>query len=200
MENKDVKNEESKVTEEVEEKNEKAESSKSNKIKEELEKANADCEHWKNEYYRAYADMANLRKEIERDHKEAIKYRLEDFVQEILGVLDAFDMAFRVKPASQETQNYLKGFEYVYKQLLSVLENEGIHEIAPKIGDQFDEKVMHAVDTVEDEGDENIVKEVTLKGYKLHDHLVRAAMVTVSKHPCSKDVKEEQESKDEKLA
>ena len=33
---------------------------------EELEKAKADMEHWKNEYYKAYADMANLRKDIQK--------------------------------------------------------------------------------------------------------------------------------------
>lgn len=43
---------------------------------EELEKAKADMEHWKNEYYKAYADMANLRKDIQKDHQEVIKYRV----------------------------------------------------------------------------------------------------------------------------
>lgn len=163
------------------------------KTQDDLEKALYDSEHRKNEYYKAYADMANLRKEIERDHKEAVKYRLEGFVENILGVLDAFDMAFRVEPTNTETKNYLIGFEYVYKQLLSILEGEGIQELSPKINDKFDEKTMQAVDTVEDEGEENLVKEITLRGYKLHDHLVRPAMVIVSKHPSSKDVKENDE-------
>ena len=46
---------------------------------EEIEKAHADMEHWKNEYYRVYADMANLRKDIEKDHREVVKYRIEGF-------------------------------------------------------------------------------------------------------------------------
>lgn len=207
MEEKEVKSEEvssnETVNTEKEEPNEnlsKKEQSLLKKKEEELEKALHDVEYWKNEYYRAYADMANLRKDIEKDHKEAIKYRLEDFVENILGVLDAFDMAFRAKPQNQETQNYLKGFEYVYKQLLSVLESEGIKEIAPNINDKFDEKTMHAVDTIEDEGEENLVKSVTLRGYKLHDHLVRAAMVIVSKHPSSNDVKENEETDEAKNA
>ena len=170
---------------------------KINSLKEELEKAKFDIEHWKNEYYKAFADMANLRKEIEKDHREAIKYRLEDFVDSLLGVLDAFDMAFKVKPSNPETENYLKGFEYVHKQLLSVLEAEGIQTISPNLNDKFDEKTMHAVDTVEDEGEENLVKEITFKGYKLHDHLVRAAMVVVSKHPTIKDVEEENKNEKE---
>ena len=196
METKEVNTDESKVQEENKE------TSKVNKdeitsLKEELEKAKFDIEHWKNEYYKTFADMANLRKEIEKDHREAIKYRLEDFVDSLLGVLDAFDMAFKVKPSNPETENYLKGFEYVHKQLLSVLEAEGIQTISPNLNDKFDEKTMHAVDTVEDEGEENLIKEITFKGYKLHDHLVRAAMVVVSKHPTIKDVEEENKNEKE---
>ena len=94
-------------------------------------------------------------------------------------------------------KNYLIGFQYVQNSLLSILENEGVTKIEPKVGDKFDVNIMHAVEAVEDEGEENIVKEVTLKGYKLYDHLVRAAMVVVSKHPTPNDVKEEEN--DEKL-
>jgi molecular chaperone GrpE len=152
-----------------------------------LEKANADMEYWKNQYYKAYADMANLRKEIERDHREAIKYRLEDFADSLLGVLDAFDIAFKTQPSNPETANYLKGFEFVYKQLLQVLENEGINTIEPIVGGKFDETTMHAVGTVEDEGEEGIIKQVQLKGYKLYDHLIRASMVIVTKKPENKE-------------
>ncbi len=196
MDTKEVNKEECEVKKEGKE-NKKENKDELKTLKDELEKAKFDVEHWKNEYYKAFADMANLRKEIERDHKEAIKYRLEDFVDSLLGVLDAFDMAFRVKPSSTETENYLKGFEYVHKQLLTVLEAEGIQTISPNINDKFDEKTMNAVDTVEDEGEENLVKDVTFKGYKLHDHLVRAAMVVVSKHPTQKDVKDEKKEEKE---
>ena len=41
------------------------------KLNEELDKAKADRDYWKNMYYKAYADMENLRKDIEKDHKNA---------------------------------------------------------------------------------------------------------------------------------
>ena len=41
---------------------------KLHKLEEEKEKAKADAEHWKNEYFRAYADTQNLRKQLEKDH------------------------------------------------------------------------------------------------------------------------------------
>ncbi|MGN1278558.1 MAG: nucleotide exchange factor GrpE [Candidatus Onthovivens sp.] len=169
-------------------------------VEEELLKAKSDAEHWKNEYYKAYADMANLRKQIEKDHRESLKYRIEGFAENLLSILDAFDMALKNKPTTTEMKNYLIGFEYVHNSLLSVLENEGIQILEPKIGDKFDENTMHAVETKESDGEENLITEVRMKGYKLHDHLIRAAMVAVSKHPSPKDEKEEDNREEESQA
>lgn len=147
----------------------------------EIEQLKSDSEHWKNEYYKAYADMANLRKDIQKDHEEVLKYRVEGFVDNLLGVLDSFDMAFKNEPNSPEMKNYLLGFKYVYNQLLEVLKNEGIEIIEPKIGDKFDESKMHAVEKEFDETlPEGSVKQLNLKGYKLHNHIIRAAMVVTS--------------------
>ena len=166
---------------------------------EELEKAKADMEHWKNEYYKAYADMANLRKDIQKDHQEVIKYRVEGLVDNLLPVLDAFDIALKADVKNEETKNYLLGFKYVYTQLLQVLEGEGIQVIEPSIDSKFDEKTMHAVETIESDGEEHLVKKVNLKGYKLYDHLVRAAMVVTSvKH--KEENKDTKETTEEKVA
>lgn len=180
--------EESKETSNIDLK--KAYKDKLNKQEEEITKLKADLEHWKNEYYKAYADMANLRKSMEKDQREALKYRVEGFAQNLLQVLDAFDMAFKQEATNDVVKNYLVGFQYVYKQLVNILTDEGIIEIEPKVGDKFDESTMHAVDTVEDDGEENIIKNVNLKGYKLYEHLIRPAMVVVTKKP-SEDKKDD---------
>ena len=163
---------------------------------EEIEKAKADCEHWKNEYYRVYSDIANLRKEIEKDHRDVIKYRIEGFVDKLISTMDAFDMAFKAEASSEELKNYLKGFKYVYNTLQTILEEEGVNIINPPLESKFDEKTMQIVDTIDFDGEENIVKQVTMKGYKLHDHLIRAACVVVSKKP---DVKEESDLNEEEV-
>ena len=153
---------------------------KINKLNEEKEKAKADAEHWKNEYYRAYADTKNLRNQLEKDHMMAMKYRAEGFVDELLPVLDSFYMVLKNEPTNPELKNYLIGFQYIYKNLVSVLENEGVTEISPKVGDKFSSDTMNAVETVESDGEENLVVDVHVKGYKLHDRLIRPANVTVS--------------------
>ena len=167
--------------EEVKEKKSKDEK-KIQELEEELEKLKSDVEHWKNEYYRAYADTKNLRNSLEKEHSEAIKYRAIGFIEELLPVLDSFHMALANEPTSQELKNYLVGFQFVYRNLISVLENEGVEEIAPNVGDKFSDATMNAVDTTEQEGEENLVTKVYGKGYKLHQRLIRPAMVSVSKN------------------
>ena len=146
---------------------------------EKLAKAEADVNHWKNEYYRAYADTKNLRSKLEKDFKEAVKYRVEGFVDELLPILDSFESVLKQDVQDPNLKNYLVGFQYVYKNLLAVLENEGVKAFVPKVDDKFDPHTMDAIDTVEGEKD-NIVTKVYASGYKLHDHLIRPARVQVS--------------------
>ena len=160
-------------------------------LEQELAKLKADVEHWKNEYYRAYADTQNLRKSLEKEHSDIIKYRAMGFIEDLLPVLDSFHMALANEPTSQELKNYLVGFQFVYRNLVSVLENEGVTEISPKIGDKFSDKTMNAVDITVQEGEENLITKVYAKGYELHGRLIRPAQVSVSKNK-----KEENEPKE----
>ena len=168
----------------------KKEKKKIDKLEEELEKAKADVEHWKNEYYRAYADTKNLRNSLEKDHREALKYRSEGFIEELLPILDSFHMALGNEPSDPNLKNYLTGFQFIYKNLVNVLANEGVEEILPEIGKDFDPLKMNAVDSVEAE-EANKVMKVYGKGYRLHDRLIRPAMVQVSVKKKEDNQKEE---------
>ena len=150
------------------------------KLEEEKEKAIADANHWKNEYFRAYADTKNLRSQLEKDHLAAMKYRAEGFIEDLLPVLDSFHVVLSNEPSDPALKNYLVGFQYIYRNLVAALENEGVTEISPKVGDKFSADTMQVVETVESEGEENIIVDVHVKGYKLHDRLIRPANVTVS--------------------
>ncbi len=157
----------------------KKEKKKLDKVKEELESLKAEVNHWKNEYYRAYADTKNLRSNLEKDYHNAIKYRSEGFIEELLPILDSFHMALSNEPDDPKLKNYLTGFQYVYRNLVAVLENEGVTEIVPEVGKKFDPNVMDAVDTEVQEED-NLILKVYGNGYKLHDRIIRPAKVQVS--------------------
>lgn len=125
-----------------------------------------------------------------------MRYRAEGFVDQLLPSLDAFHMALDAPAPTKEAANYQVGFTYIYNQLIQALASEGLSELAPKVGDKFDPAYMNAIDVAEDESAEpNTVLKVHSKGYKLHDRLIKAAMVTVAKAPSKK---EEQPAEEEK--
>lgn len=149
---------------------------------------------WKNEYYKAYADLDNLRKSLEKDHQQALKYRAEGFLDELIPVLDNFYIALQGNVNGEEAKNYRIGFSYIYNQLVNALTNEGVKEAEVKLGDTFDANYMHAIDTLETEEEPNKVVKINQKGYYLKDRLIRPAMVTVSK---KKEEKKEEPKKEE---
>ena len=169
-----VENKEAELHEELPKKEKK----KLEKANEEIEKLKAEVNHWKNEYYRAYADTKNLRNNLEQDYKNALKYRSEGFIEELLPILDSFHMALANEPSDPTLKNYLTGFQYVYRNMVAVLENEGVSELVPEAGKKFDPNTMDAVDTVEGDQD-NVVLKVYGCGYKLHDRIIRPAKVQV---------------------
>ena len=172
---------------------------KLDKLKEEKDKAVADAEYWKNEYYRAYADTKNLRAQLEKDHMSAMKYRAEGFIDELLPGLDSFHVVLSNEPEDPNLKNYLIGFQFIYKNLVAALENEGVQEISPNVGDKFDSATMNAVELQESDGEENRILKVVTKGYKLHDRLIRPVNVIVSGHPKKEDDKQEEEKPAPKL-
>lgn len=167
---------------------------KKDKANKKIDELNSQVEYWKNKYYTAYADLENLRKSIEKDHREALKYRSEGFVEKLITPLDGFHMALSMEPKNDEMKAFLQGFSYIYSNIIQAMESEGVSEIAPQINSKFDVNTMHAVDTIEcPDLEENLVVKVYANGYKLHERIIRPAMVYVS----IKHKKLEEENKDE---
>lgn len=169
-----------KEIQENEESIKKSHKKKIEKLYEEIDALKAEANHWKNEYYRAYADTKNLRNSIEKDYKDALKYRAEGFIDNLLPILDTFYLVLQNEPKDEATRNYLVGFQFLYKNFEKALEDEGLSEINPTVGSKFDPKVMEAIDTIESEEEDNIIKEIKRKGYKMHDRLIRPAGVVVA--------------------
>lgn len=166
-------------------------------LKAELAKSKEESESWKNKFYQAYADLANTRKSLEKDHESMIRYRSQGFVEKMLPALDSFQMAFMVEPTDEKIKNYCTGFKMILGQLEQALTDEGIKMISPKKGDKFDPSTMHAIQTVDGEED-NLVNSVYVKGYMLYDRLIRPAMVIVTKKKVEEKKTEEAKPAEEK--
>lgn len=161
-------------------------------LEEKLDKALQDVESWKNKYYMVFADMENARKQNDKTLSESLKYRAAGFIENLFPILDSFKIALDMKTEDETLKRFLVGFEHIYRQLSHVLESEGVKDITPELGAKFDYKTMHALDTQESEGPENVVVRIIARGYMLKDRIIRPAMVVVSKAPPVKEeLKEE---------
>lgn len=151
------------------------------KLKAELESVKKEKQEYLDGWMRMKADMANLKSREENERKEFIKFAKEGVVEEMLQVLQSFDMAFANKEAwGKVDANWRAGVEYIYKQFRDVLESHGLTELNP-IGQTFDPVTSEAIEhvAVTDEKQDHTVVEVVGKGYKLHDKVLKPARVKV---------------------
>jgi molecular chaperone GrpE len=129
-------------------------------------------------WIRAKAETENIRKRAQSDVTNAHKYAIENFSAELLTVMDSLDAALAIENASVES--YKNGMELTQKQLTNVFDKFSIKAIDPK-GEKFDPHQHQAMCTVDSELTPNTVVQVMQKGYKLHERIIRPALVSVSK-------------------
>lgn len=162
-------------------------------------KLKEETKSWQNKYYEAYANLANTRKSLEKDHQQFIKYCSAGFIEKLIPSLDAFEMAFKAEIKDPVVNNFAMGFKMIFNQIEQALQEQGVSFISPKKGDKFDEKNMHAIQTeiAPDEVENNSVCACLARGYLLHDRMIRPAMVSVYKKE-EKVEKAEEKSADKK--
>lgn len=154
------------------------------KLKEELKKCQKEKEEYLAGWQRAKADFINLKREEEKNRFELMKFANKDLIMEILSVADSFDMAFVNKEAWEKVdQNWRTGVEYIYSQLISILEQNDVKQLNP-IGEMFDPNVHTSVESVpaEKPEDDHKIIAVIQKGYMMHGSLVRSPKVRVGIH------------------
>ena len=108
--------------------------------------------------------------------EEFEKYRSQDLAKAILPSLDNLERALAVEGLTDDVK---KGLEMVQESLVHALKEEGIEEI-PADGD-FDHNFHMAIQTMpaDDEHPADTIAQVFQKGYKLHERVLRPAMVVV---------------------
>jgi len=139
------------------------------------------AENW-DKALRATAELENVRRRVERESAQAQKYALERVLTELVTVNDSLELALKaVAGENEETRKHLQGIELTHKQLWQALERYGVSQIDPQ-GQPFNPELHEAVSMVESAeiGPGHVVS-VMQKGYRLHDRLLRPAMVMVSK-------------------
>ncbi len=146
-----------------------------------------EIENLKEEKIRLLAEMENLRKRFEREKVDTIKFGSINLARDILSLGDNLERALDALPEneehSQNIKNLIEGLEMVLKEYKSVLEKHGVKKIET-IDKKFDHNFHQAMMEIEKKDvDEGTVIQEIQSGYIMHERLLRAAMVGVSKKP-----------------
>lgn len=141
------------------------------KLKGKLKDAEGKAKEYLDGWQRTQADFTNIRKRDEEAKVEFLKYANQGLIEELIPVLDSFNIAM---------SHGNKEIEPVHKQFLGVLKSRGLEELDP-VGEPFDPRLHEAIGMVptDKEDEDQKVLEVMQKGYKLADKIVRAAKVRI---------------------
>jgi molecular chaperone GrpE len=129
---------------------------------------------------RKSAEFDNYRRRIERERREQADQAIVDLLQELLLVVDDFDLALTVD-AESNPAGYQKGVELIHAKLHDLLKKHGVRPI-DALGADFDPNVHQAVihEDSSDHREGEVIGELR-RGYTINDRLLRPAMVKVAK-------------------
>lgn len=137
---------------------------------------------------RLQADFDNYRKRMVRERGEWAQRALEDFVQDLLPVLDHYEMGLETARKHETPAPVLDGFNLVFDQLNSTLKKFAITPIEAE-GETFDPNLHEAITHYPSPDHEpDVVISQTRKGYRIGERLLRPSQVVVSSEvPASDD-------------
>lgn len=132
----------------------------------------------KDQLLRTMAEFDNYRKRTTKEKEQIFNRGVSYVVEAILPVIDNFERALAA--AKDKEDNFVKGVEMTYQQMLGALKNLGVEQMEA-LGQTFDPHFHDAMQHVEDEqyGESEIV-EVFQKGYMLNEVVIRPSLVKVA--------------------
>lgn len=132
---------------------------------------------------RMQADFDNFRKRLAREKEDAIRYANEGLLEELLPIVDNFELGLQAADTATDAQTIAVGMKMVKTQLDRFLENSGVKAI-DATGQAFDPNLHDAVEQQEStDVPEGHVLFQRRKGYQLADRLIRPATVIVAQAP-----------------
>lgn len=152
-------------------------------MEEKVKEAEAKASENYDRLLRATAEFDNYKKRSAREFQESKKYANEGFIKQLLPVIDNLERAVESMGGKGDDsgQGVIEGVKMTLAEIFKVFDRFHLKPLESE-GKPFDPNFHQAV--VQEETNlvpENTVVKEMLKGYLLHDRLVRPAMVVVSK-------------------
>ena len=157
---------------------------KENKEISKIEALRQKCDEYLNGWKRAKADYENLKKQTQKEKEEFVKFANLNLIMQLIPVYGNLKYSFEHLPGDFKDNDWVKGIEHIKNQFKQVLEENGVEEINPQVGDGFNPEIHEAVKGEGDRksektGNANKIVKVISGGYKLNGKVIVAAKVVV---------------------
>lgn len=145
-----------------------------------LRRAAAERDEYLEKLQRTAAEFANYQKRVQRERTDVARYATQDFVTQILAVLDNLSLAVRAAESSHDVAKLLEGVKLVERQFEKILADNDVTEVEAE-GKKFDPNLHEAILRQErSDVPEHTVVDVARRGYRLHDRVIRPAQVAIA--------------------
>lgn len=156
---------------------------KEKKLRAELKECKKERDEYLTGWQRAKADYVNLQKELNETRVNSASLAKEQVIENILPVLDSFDMAMGNKEAwNSIDENWRKGIEYIYQQFVKSFNEMNVVKI-DQVDVNFDPNIHEPIDTVITDKNElnDKVESIIQAGFKMGEKIIRPARVKIYK-------------------
>lgn len=132
----------------------------------------------KDKYLRLYSEFENFRRRTSRERLELIDSANKDLIENLVPVLDDFERALDSIEESAETASAKEGTKLIYNKFKKVLESKGLKKMDIKKGDDFNDDFHEAITQIPaEEKLAGKIVDVIENGYFLGEKVVRFAKV-----------------------
>jgi molecular chaperone GrpE len=147
-----------------------------------IEELSSQLEEANSRHLRLAADFDNYKKRARQEQVDTMRYAAATVAERLLPVLDDGDRALEHVPPGVD-ERWLKGVQLTFQKLQEVLSSVGVERIEA-VGTPFDPKQHEAVASEEtSEHPEDTVVAELRAGYRMHDRVLRPALVKVARPP-----------------
>lgn len=131
---------------------------------------------------RLAADFDNFKKRARQEQLDTMRYAAATVAERLLPVLDDAERALEHAPDGID-ESWLKGLQMTVRKLEDVLASVGVERI-DAVGSTFDPSLHEAIgsDDTSDQPEDTVVAELR-PGYRMHDRVLRPALVKVARRP-----------------
>jgi len=156
-------------------------SKKKNPKEAEFEALLKEKEELNDRFLRLYSEFENYKKRTNKEKIDLVATASEKVILGLLPIVDDYERAMKHNQNVEEIAVLKEGFELIYNKLLALLKRFEVEEIIA-IGEIFDTDLHEAVTHIQSQNEEAHGKiiDVTEKGYKLKDKVIRYSKVVVA--------------------